>query len=144
MMETALRLTVGERIMIMRTRKGMSKQELGAAVFPDLNAPNVKVKKFEAGFQTPTEEEVRQIAKALGVSEGVLIGIEPTIAEGVAVSTKIIDAVPALANYIGIFNQLATLGKFDMMLDVLTSMCSDDNVRGRLEAFKTQAQIKSR
>jgi len=56
-----------------------------------------------------------------------------------AVSNKIIDAVPALGNYIGIFNQLAALGKFDMMLDVLTSMCSDDNVRGKLERLKVKS-----
>jgi hypothetical protein len=144
MMETGLRLTLGERIMILRTRKGISKQELGAAVFPELNAANVKIKKIEVGFQTPTEEEVRQIAKALGVSEGMLIGIEPMTIDGMAVSNKIIEAVPALGNYIGIFNQLAALGKFDMMLDVLTSMCSDDNVRGKLEAFKTKAQLNPR
>ena len=144
MFETGLRLTVGERIMIMRIRKGMSKQDLGAVAFPDLSAPHIKLKKLETGFQPPTEEEVRQIAKALDVSEGMLLGIEPTTAGGMAVSNKIIDAVPALGNYIGIFNQLATLGKFDMMLDVLTSMCSDDNVRGKLEAFKTKAKLNPR
>ena len=145
MFETGLRLTVGERIMIMRIRKGMSKQDLGAVAFPDLSAPHIKLKKLETGFQPPTEEEVRQIAKALDVSEGMLFGIEPTaVGAGMAVSNKIIDAVPALGNYIGIFNQLAALGKFDMMLDVLTSMCSDDNVRGKLEAFKTKAQLNPR
>ena len=59
MFETGLRLTVGERIMIMRIRKGMSKQDLGAVAFPDLSAPHVKLKKLETGFQLLTEEEVR-------------------------------------------------------------------------------------
>lgn len=57
-------VTLAQRIEELRTRKGMSRPALSAA----LGLPRTAVEKFETGRQTPTQEQQERIAAYFGVS----------------------------------------------------------------------------
>ena len=44
-----MKLTIGEQIMIYRTRAGLTQKEFARRAFPDLMAPHMKVQKIEGG-----------------------------------------------------------------------------------------------
>lgn len=57
-------VTMAQRIEELRTKKGISRPALAAA----LGLPRLSVEKFETGRQTPTQEQQQKLAAAFGVS----------------------------------------------------------------------------
>lgn len=63
-------VTIGQRIEMLRTKKGLSRPALSAA----LGLPRMAVEKFETGRQTPTQEQQNKLAAYFGVSLSFLKG----------------------------------------------------------------------
>ena len=63
-------VTMAQRIEELRTKKGISRPALAAA----LGLPRLSVEKFETGRQTPTQEQQQKLAAAFGVSLSYLRG----------------------------------------------------------------------
>ena len=57
-------VTMAQRIVELRTEKGLSRPALSAA----LGFPRMAVEKFEAGRQTPTQDQQEKLASFFGVS----------------------------------------------------------------------------
>ena len=57
-------VTMAQRIEEARTKKGISRPALAAA----LGLPRLSIEKFETGRQTPTQEQQQKLASAFGVS----------------------------------------------------------------------------
>lgn len=63
-------VTMAQRIEELRTKKAMSRPALASA----LGLPRLSIEKFEAGRQTPTQEQQQKLAAAFGVSVAYLRG----------------------------------------------------------------------
>ena len=57
-------VTMAQRIEALRMQKGVSRPALAAA----LGLPRMSIEKFEAGRQTPTQEQQEKLASFFGVS----------------------------------------------------------------------------
>ncbi len=57
-------VTMAQRIEELRTKKGMNRPALAAA----LGLPRLSIEKFETGRQTPTQEQQQKLAACFGVS----------------------------------------------------------------------------
>jgi hypothetical protein len=74
-----VKLTTGEKIMVLRTRKGYTLQGFSKLLKENLQSwgevKNVhqKLAKVEGGLQTPTEHEIQAIAKVLDVDSSELL-----------------------------------------------------------------------
>ena len=63
-------VTIAQRIETLRTEKGLSRPALAAAV----SLPRLSIEKFEAGRQTPSQEQQKMLAAFFGVSVSYLKG----------------------------------------------------------------------
>ena len=63
-------ITIAQRIEALRTQKGLSRPALSVA----LGLPRMAVEKFEAGRQTPTQDQQQKLAAYFGVSLAYLKG----------------------------------------------------------------------
>ena len=72
-------VTIAQRIEALRTKKGISRPALAAAV----KLPRMSIEKFETGRQTPSQEQQKMLAAYFGVSVSYLKGEsdEPTSME---------------------------------------------------------------
>ena len=66
-------ITIAQRIEALRTQKGLSRPALSVA----LGLPRMAVEKFEAGRQTPTQDQQQKLAAYFGVSLAYLKGETP-------------------------------------------------------------------
>lgn len=92
-------LTVGEKIMVLRQRKGLNLLELGKALKTtrrgkNIKNPNIKLKKIEAGQLKADKEELKALAKALDVH------VDVFKSEGLNVSEEILVRFPKLQFYL--------------------------------------------
>ena len=63
-------VTLAQRMQALRTEKNLSRPALAAA----LGLPRTSIEKFEAGRQTPTQEQQKKLAALFGVSLAYLRG----------------------------------------------------------------------
>jgi len=118
-----MKLATGEKIMVLRTRIHMEKQELGKLAFPDMLAPHVKIKKFESGAQIPNADEIAAIAKVLNVPVSSIAG-----EDGIHIEPMVFEVAPSFKYYIGMMNDAARAGKPKLIKTVLNEMCSDGDL----------------
>jgi transcriptional regulator with XRE-family HTH domain len=131
-------LTTGELISFFRNRKGFTQAELGKIVFDDLQTPNVKIKKIEKNQQQPTEEDIKKIAEALGVTPEILKYGKitmPLIHDNTAnakeregeysITKKIKTVCPNFETYLQAINSMAKINDMDLMLRILKKMCTE-------------------
>ena len=65
-------MTVGENIKKYRNKKEMTQQRLATIIHKSVNT----IKKYESGFTNPPLPVIKQIAKALEVSESAILGYD--------------------------------------------------------------------
>lgn len=115
-----MKLSIGEKIMVLRSRKRMQKQELGNQAFGNLIAPNVKIKKIEQGTQIPSQKDIQAIAKTLGVPIADIVGDND-----VYIEPLVLEVAPSLRYYIGMMNDAARMNRPKFIKTVIEEMCSD-------------------
>jgi transcriptional regulator with XRE-family HTH domain len=125
-------LTIGEQIMIYRTRAGLTKKELAEQAFPDLAAPQMKVQKIEQGRQVPTREDIEIIAAILSLSNNELDGLQASVdvTENAnkenQISDKAIEAIPKIKAYLKVINSMAEFGDKNLLKDTIANMLRSD------------------
>jgi transcriptional regulator with XRE-family HTH domain len=103
-----MQLSVGEKIMIFRHRKGLKIGELGDIVFGDQVAPHHPIKRIESGVRTPTVENLNDIANALDIDVNILLtdsdvnGIQ--FQDNMSLNSKFEELFPKLPKYIALLN----------------------------------------
>jgi len=128
---TEMKLSIGELIMIHRTRKGISKKELAKQAFPDLSAPGIKLKKIEQGMQDPTQEEIARIANILGLDENDLHDPQMfcnATKDGIFVSEKTLKHMSRIGDYLRLISSMAELGKDNLIKTTIETMCNDNEL----------------
>lgn len=129
-----MKLTIGEQIMIYRTRAGLTQKEFARRAFPDLMAPHMKVQKIEGGRQAPTHEDLAAMARVLNLTSGELNNMEAIIdmetSSGTKISEKVLQAVPKIEHYLKTLNSMAVLNDTHMLKIMIARMCSDHELTG--------------
>lgn len=127
--EGAVKLTIGEQIMIYRTRAGLTQKEFARRAFPNLMAPHMKVQKIEGGRQAPTSEDLAAMAKVLNLSSGELSSMEVVVdmetSSGTKISEKVLQAIPKIGTYLNALNSIAALEDTHMLKVMIAAMCKD-------------------
>lgn len=114
-----IKLTPGEKIMILRTRQGFSRKELGHIVYiknnlKDLEYPDGRLKKIETNIIQPKNYmpgELEIFAKELGVSIDVfeteveVVEEKPRIYRKLCLNEKFMEMYPDLEKYFDLLNQ---------------------------------------
>jgi transcriptional regulator with XRE-family HTH domain len=107
-----MELTQPEIIQLLRKRSQMNQGEFGAKVFgTSLESGRTKIKNIELGKQTPTEKELKDISRVLGVSPSELIpnqGVENQ-RNGLFIPRKTLDKFEDLEVYLDMLNKAVLL-----------------------------------
>lgn len=111
-----MRLSIGEKLMVLRIRKGLSAKKLGEMVFEGLDHPNVKIHKIEAGTQKPKRKDLKTILECLDADENVIKGTKE-----VSINNKVIEAVPEFKPYVEIINQAAQIDDYELIRSTMKS-----------------------
>lgn len=128
-----MKLTIGERIMIHRKRRGLRQAELGEKAFAGLKASNAKIKKIELGQQRPTDDDIVQIERVLGVSLSEEIKPEQ---KGFLINKGLFDTLPQLKKYLSIFNEAVDIGDTEFIYATCRSMVSNSDLCKKNKGIK--------
>jgi transcriptional regulator with XRE-family HTH domain len=109
-----MQLSLAEKLQILRKRTGLNQGAFGAKAFNlPFDSGRTKIKNIELGKQHPTDQEVEQMAQALGVSQTELSGDPGEGATGQGgepcVSLKVLDRFPKLGPYLEMLNKAVAL-----------------------------------
>jgi transcriptional regulator with XRE-family HTH domain len=113
-------LTQPEIIQILRRRADMNQGTFGAEAFDtSFESGRTKIKNIELGKQTPTDDDLKKMARVLGVSAEILKpGRSPSVPDkqesrtapgGIALYKKTLALVPDLAAYMDMLNKAVML-----------------------------------
>jgi hypothetical protein len=107
-----MRLSIGEKLLVLRKRAGMSLCEVGEAAFPELKAAHIKVKKLEDGTQLPSDEEIERLSKVLRADIQQLVppGTQHLENGGYYVSHEVFDMFPKLREYLDFLYSAVRIG----------------------------------
>lgn len=119
-----MELTIGEKIMVIRNRKGLKLNELAAKLYPDLAAAHQKLKKIEAGIQTPEESEIKTIAKTLNIDSSYFFDNEVKDPDALCLKPDFLSIFPGIDRHFNLLNTGFYMGK-DFCLDVFRRMVKD-------------------
>lgn len=109
-----MQLTFAEKLQIMRKRTGLNQGAFGAKAFDlPVDSGRTKIKNIELGKQHPTDEEIGQMARVLGVSVEVMKAERTAVVKreegGISVSAKVLDRFPKLEAYLEMLNKAVSL-----------------------------------
>lgn len=109
-----MHLSFAEKLQILRKRKGLNQGAFGAEAFGlPVDSGRTKIKNIELGKQHPTEDEIGQMARVLGVSVDLLNTASAVAIQGeggeVSVSGKVLDRFPKLGAYLEMLNKAVSL-----------------------------------
>lgn len=109
-----MQLTFAEKLQVLRKRTGMNQGALGAKAFNlPLDSGRTKIKNIELGKQQPTDQEIEQLARALGVTRTRLSGDtdegQPGQGGEPCLSAKVLDRFPKLDVYLEMLTKAVAL-----------------------------------
>lgn len=109
-----MQLSFAEKLQILRKRTGLNQGAFGAKAFNlPLDSGRTKIKNIELAKQLPTDQEIEQMAQALGVPQAVLSEEPGEGATGQGgepcVSLKVLDRFPKLGPYLEMLNKAVAL-----------------------------------
>jgi hypothetical protein len=121
-----MKLTVGEKLMILRKRAGLNISELGQAAFQDLKAPHIKMKKLEDGTQIPAKEDLERLSRALRIDRILLTDQEAgPVHNGYFISSEVFKLFPKLREYLRFLNSAARIGHRSAIIAAFRKMAED-------------------
>lgn len=117
-----MKLNQPEIIQILRKRAGMNQGQFGAKAFhTSVQKGRTKIKNIELGKQTPSEQDLENMAKVLGLPLSALIGEQeqaPSARSSQAVSELhpvLQSRFPGLDAYLDLLNKAATLDDSELI-----------------------------
>lgn len=118
-----MKLTQAEWIQVLRRRTNLNQGDFGARAFnTSYESGRTKVKNIELGKQVPTAEDVRKMARVLGVGESELqpsnndAADQRTVKEGDAViSVEVLNAFPGFETYLDMLDKAVRIGDTELI-----------------------------
>jgi hypothetical protein len=138
-----MQITLGQCLMIHRTKRGLTHKELGHRVFPDLSAPHQKIKKIETGKYAPKPDELKAIAGALEISVSEIKAVSITaVDDRLCFEDKVFEFLPSLEGDIKIINQAAQMDREETALTIIHVVLKN-SLRTIEQKLKTCKQAQS-
>jgi transcriptional regulator with XRE-family HTH domain len=118
-----MKLTQAEWIQVLRRRTNLNQGDFGARAFnTSYESGRTKVKNIELGKQVPKAEDVRKMARVLGVDESELQAAnndaadQRAIKDGDAViSAEVLNAFPGLGSYLDMLDKAVRIGDNELI-----------------------------
>ena len=111
-----MELTLPERIQILRKRTGLNQGQLGSRAFnTSIDSGRTKIKNIELGKQKPTADDIKGIARCLGIPPAQLEDTKTSAtteipsSKGIFVSHRVLDLFPELGEYLEMLDKAAEL-----------------------------------
>jgi transcriptional regulator with XRE-family HTH domain len=138
-----MQLSFAEKLQVLRKRSGLNQGAFGAKAFNlSFDSGRTKIKNIELGKQNPTDHEIEQMARALGVPEVILSGETGKGGTGQGddqfVSCKVLDRFPKLGSYLEMLNKAVALEDEDLITHIGASLADI------FQPVETQAQAMKR
>ncbi len=108
-----MELIQAEMIQVLRKRAQTNQGNLGAKAFStSYESGRTKIKNIELGKQTPTDDDLKKIAFALGVNkEELMPGKDLNTAEkGILIAQRTLNRFPGLDAYVDMLNKAVLIG----------------------------------
>ncbi len=122
-----MELTTPEIIQLLRRRAQMNQGDFGAKAFgTSYESGRTKIKNIELGKQTPTELDLKKMAKVLGVKPKELKpqkNLTPP-EKGMLIPQKTLNLFPGLEAYLDMLNKAVLLGDGDL-IEYISEKISD-------------------
>lgn len=119
-----MELSLGEKIIVLRERKGLKLVDVARKAWPDLVAPHARLKKIETGIIAPTKEDLKKIATILGTTPDNLVSTDEPV-DYLIVNRDVLEHIPELEVYIKILNEGASSLDRDWCVETLTRLIED-------------------
>jgi transcriptional regulator with XRE-family HTH domain len=134
-----VKLTIPEKIQLLRKRMGMNQGQFGAKAFnTSEDAGRTKIKNIELGKQKPTPDDLIQISSVLNVpasifdqASGESTVLQKTVGQGIAVDEAVLDRFQQLGPYLEMLNRAVTIEDEELI----------EHIAGKLsDVFAVRAQ----
>ena len=137
-----MKLTLPEKIQLLRKRTGMNQGQFGAKAFSmSVETGRTKIKNIELGKQKPTAADLVQMAKVLDVPASVL---DPTAgaqrdpiapaAAGMLVNQAVLDRFHQLGPYLEMLNRAVSMQDEELIAHIADKLSDIFVLGSRLEA----------
>jgi transcriptional regulator with XRE-family HTH domain len=130
--EANMRLTLPEKIQLLRKRMGLNQGQFGAKAFNmSVETGRTKIKNIELGKQKPTPDDLIQMAKALNVPESALRQVSAVEAgdplpshQGLFVDQVVLERFHQLGPYLEMLNRAVSI-KDEELIEHIAGKLSD-------------------
>ncbi len=138
-----------EIIQILRRRADMNQGTFGAKAFDtSFESGRTKIKNIELGKQTPTTDDLKKMARVLGVSPEILKPkkslsslarqTSETAPEGIVIHKKIIALVPDLGVYIDMLNKAVMIEDKELLQHIAEKL---SDIFSRISVADTEKEL---
>ena len=138
-----MRLNQAEIIQVLRRRANLNQGDFGARAFDtSYESGRTKVKNLELGKQKPTGNDLKKMARVLGISEADIRPSdnggsieEPAKIDGAIIGSQTLDIFPGLEPYLDMLDKAARIGDTELIghiaekIAAIFSSYPTDNVR---------------
>jgi transcriptional regulator with XRE-family HTH domain len=141
--EDRMKLTLPEKIQLLRKRMGLNQGQFGAKAFDmSVETGRTKIKNIELGKQKPTPDDLVRMAEALNVPESILQQVSvnedrylSAANQGMVVDQAVLDRFQRLGDYLEMLNRAVSI-KDEELIDHIAGKLSGVFVfKRRLEAM---------
>lgn len=140
-----MKLTLPEKIQLLRKRTGLNQGQFGAKAFNmSVETGRTKIKNIELGKQKPTADDLVQMAKALDVPASVLrqVAVEegdPQLleSEGMFVDQAVLDRFHQLGPYLEMLNRAVSINDEELIAHIADKLSGVFTINGQLEAINS-------
>lgn len=137
-----MKLTLPEKIQLLRKRTGMNQGQFGAEAFNmSVETGRTKIKNIELGKQKPTAEDLVQMAKILDVpvsvfdhTAGERTDARMPVAAGMLVNQAVLDRFHQLGPYLEMLNRAVAIKDEELIAHIADKLSGIFVLGSRLEA----------
>ncbi len=138
-----MKLTLSEKIQLLRKRSGMNQGQFGAKAFStSVETGRTKIKNIELGKQKPTPEDLVQMSKVLDVPPSVFRGrqsdnprAEDPPRQGVLVDQAVLDRFDQLGPYLEMLNRAVFINDEELIEHIANKLSGVLVFNGTLKAI---------
>ncbi len=138
-----MKLTLPEKIQLLRKRMGLNQGQFGAKVFNlSVETGRTKIKNIELGKQKPTSDDLVQMAKVLEVPESMLHQVSADGADrlspfdqGLFVDQAVLDRFSQLGDYLEMLNRAVSIKDEELIAHIADKLSSVFMFSSQLKAI---------
>jgi len=135
--------TVAEKIQILRKRSGLNQGNLGSKAFnTTYESGRTKIKNLELGKQKPTQSDLENIARVLGVGVTEFLveqGASNAEKRGLTLHPKILALFPGLGDYFEMLNKAVVVDDKELIDYIAGKLADALSRRNSMGSYGAQA-----